>query len=360
MKVIRFSIIIPVYNSKDYIKECIESLQRQSFQNFEVIFVNDGSTDGSGDLCENIAETINEIPIRVFHQENSGQIEARYHGIRNAYGEYCCFLDSDDTLTSNALEEISMVVDTYSSDAIIFNGQRCLNGDSFPFWPEYNSEVTFYSGDGIKRIKKDLIFTRRLNNLAFKAIRTSILKSSIIYNNVTFIREEEDLMMQLPIFDKVESVVYIPKVLYNYRLNPTSVTGRYNPSRFPAKAYVLNERLKYSIKWGFRGFEIIRINLLVQSIKRTVFLLRNIVKDNSQLVISELSSIATSEEFYEIYNNRKNIDCDLMTRILIKLLNIKSYWLIFFIILLLRIFFGSDKQVNTVLSRSYFSETLNG
>lgn len=360
MSQLRFSIIIPVYNSKDYLQECIESIDRQSYKNFEVIFINDGSTDGSGELCEKIAEIYSNIPISVYHQENLGQIEARYCGIRHAKGEYCCFLDSDDSYASNAIENLSLVINRYFSDVVIFNGQRCLNNQSYPFWAEYNQDLMLYTEDDLKKIQHDIIFSRRFNNIAFKAIRTSILKDSLLYKNVAFIREEEDLMMQLPIFDKVKSIVYLPKLLYNYRLNPTSVTGRYNSNRFIAKAYVLNERLRYAEKWGFYGFNTIRYEILAQSVKRTVFLLRNVICDNKILVNSEIRSIARSDDFKDLYLNRKCIDSDFITEFLIQIIYKEYYYLIIVVILFLRFFFGQDRCVNTVLKAEYFSDALNG
>lgn len=360
MNQLRFSIIIPVFNSKDYIQDCIESLCRQSYKNFEVIIINDGSTDGSGELCEHLANIYSDFVIRVCHQENLGQIEARYNGVRCACGEYCCFLDSDDTFTSDALKELARIIDIYSSDVIIFNGQRCLNGDSFPFWQEYNQKEMLYIGENIKKIQHDLIFSRRFNNLAFKSIKTSILQDSLIYHNVTFIREEEDLMMQLPIFDRVKSIVYLPQLLYNYRLNPTSVTGRYNSNRFIAKAYVLNERLRYAQRWGFEGFDSIRFEILAQSVRRTIFLLRNIITDNIKLAYSEIRSMSCSKDFRDLYLNRKNNHCGLATKILIRLIYKKCYLSIMIVIFLLRLVFGRDKYTNTVLKKAYFDESLNG
>lgn len=90
----KVSIIIPIYNVKDYLKECIDSVLMQTFRNFEVLLIDDGSTDLSGELCDKIS--LNDSRIRVFHKLNGGPSSTRNYGIDRALGEYIIFLDSDD------------------------------------------------------------------------------------------------------------------------------------------------------------------------------------------------------------------------------------------------------------------------
>ena len=88
------SIIIPVYNVKDYLAKCLHSICEQTYKNLEIIVVDDGSSDGSGELCDQFALT--DSRIKVFHQENQGQSCARNKGLAIAKGEYIGFVDSDD------------------------------------------------------------------------------------------------------------------------------------------------------------------------------------------------------------------------------------------------------------------------
>lgn len=91
------SIIVPVFNTSSYLESCFSSIRRQTFENFEVIVVNDGSTDDSGDKC--IAEVRKDSRFHYFEQENLGQSSARKLGLENSRGKYICFLDSDDEVT---------------------------------------------------------------------------------------------------------------------------------------------------------------------------------------------------------------------------------------------------------------------
>ena len=104
----KFSIIIPVYNSEDYLSECIESVLRQTFQDFEIILINDGSSDRSGEICENYTKI--DPRIRVYHQINAGVSTARNLGLRSATGEWTLFLDSDDRINCHTLNYIYKVI----------------------------------------------------------------------------------------------------------------------------------------------------------------------------------------------------------------------------------------------------------
>ena len=100
----RISVIVPVYNADLYIKDCIESILRQSFRDFELILVDDGSLDRSGEICD--AYEKKDSRIRVIHQTNQGQAAARNHAIKIAKGEWVCFVDSDDLIHPNMLKSL--------------------------------------------------------------------------------------------------------------------------------------------------------------------------------------------------------------------------------------------------------------
>ena len=95
------SVIVPVYNVEEYLKQCLDSILEQTFSNYEVILVNDGSTDSSGLICQEYAEK--DARIRYFEKENGGLSDARNYGIEQAQGEYLTFVDSDDFLDASHL-----------------------------------------------------------------------------------------------------------------------------------------------------------------------------------------------------------------------------------------------------------------
>ena len=99
-----FSIIVPVYNTEKYLSKCIESIISQTFSDFELILVNDGSTDSSGNICDDYAKQ--DSRIKVLHSENKGVTHARKLGVNQAKGDFVLLIDSDDTFVNNFLEEI--------------------------------------------------------------------------------------------------------------------------------------------------------------------------------------------------------------------------------------------------------------
>ena len=100
----KISIIVPVYNTEKYLRRCVDSILAQTFTDFELLLINDGSTDSSGAICDEYTQK--DSRVRVFHKENGGVSSACNLGLDNARGEWITFEDSDDTLPVNALEDI--------------------------------------------------------------------------------------------------------------------------------------------------------------------------------------------------------------------------------------------------------------
>lgn len=132
----RFSIIIPVYNVEKYLDVCVESVLCQSFSDFEVLLIDDGSTDTSGVICDTWAAK--DTRIRVIHQENQGLSGARNTGIREASGDYLMFLDSDDWwATPKVLEKIALRINQTDVDVLSLNYVKVWdNGNKMVYFPD--------------------------------------------------------------------------------------------------------------------------------------------------------------------------------------------------------------------------------
>lgn len=99
MRRIKISVVVPIYNTLDFLERCVASIRRQTYENLEILLIDDGSTDGSGQLCDTLARQDNRI--RVYHKENGGASSARNFGIQNAIGDYIGFIDSDDYIDTD-------------------------------------------------------------------------------------------------------------------------------------------------------------------------------------------------------------------------------------------------------------------
>src|SRR4051794_29720494 len=113
-----FSIVVPMYNSEKYIGHCIESVLNQNERDFQLIIVNDGSTDTCGDIADKYASK--DSRIKIVHQINAGSFHARINGVDNAQGKYILFLDADDTLKEYALERLKKQIYMDEADIYIF------------------------------------------------------------------------------------------------------------------------------------------------------------------------------------------------------------------------------------------------
>ena len=122
----KLAVLIASHNRRDATLGCMSRLLPQLGEDARVYLVDDGSTDGSSSLCDNLPSLYPDLKFKIIHQENSGQIAARYKGIDNATGEYCLFLDSDDLFVPTAIQDLSCAINHNKSDIIIFEGQRFL------------------------------------------------------------------------------------------------------------------------------------------------------------------------------------------------------------------------------------------
>lgn len=170
---IAVSVIVPIYNVEEYLKACLESLERQTLQNIEVILVNDGSTDGSENIARQYVDRYKKFSL--IDRENGGLSAARNSGIKNATGKYIYFLDSDDYLIDTALERMYQKAEEENLDVLKFSAYNFEDGkDAERVWETYKYEGEYpdvYTGvellnrmrcngdNGI--VSCDLIFTRR-------------------------------------------------------------------------------------------------------------------------------------------------------------------------------------------------------
>ena len=113
----RFSVIIPLFNKAPYVKKALESVSDQSFRDFELIVVDDGSTDDSLSVAKSVLEG-SAIDYQLIHQENAGVSTARYNGVATSHGDYICFLDADDRWTSSFLERMDVLIREYPNAGI--------------------------------------------------------------------------------------------------------------------------------------------------------------------------------------------------------------------------------------------------
>ena len=204
---IKVSIIVPIYNGEKYIEECIKSIQKQTFSNFEILLINDGSTDKSKNICEEISN--NDKRVRFINQENRGVSKARNKGIELAKGEYITFIDCDDFIDSNYIEELynSCIINKVKMSIC---GIRIRNIDRNTVELKQIEEAKYKSIDALYELF-------RFRNLNWGPCGKMIHKSLLV-NEVKFplIKIYEDLVFVYRAIYQCNELYFTNKCYYNY------------------------------------------------------------------------------------------------------------------------------------------------
>ena len=201
------SIVIPVYNKADYISQCLDSLLKQDFGSFEIVAVNDGSTDESGAICNQMAET--DSRIRVIHQQNGGVTAARKTGVEAAEGRYIVFVDADDQLLPGALATLHQAIEAAGADEVIA---------TFCTQDGVHSPVVY---EGLQPDTDTMIRAIVTGKKRFPILWAVIFRKEILsgcLNTPREIIEGEDLMMQVQVLMKQPRIWFIKDCVYAYNL----------------------------------------------------------------------------------------------------------------------------------------------
>ncbi|MBP3633296.1 MAG: glycosyltransferase [Oscillospiraceae bacterium] len=235
-----FSIILPVYNVGALLERCVLSVLEQDLTDHEIILVDDGSTDGSGPLCDALAAQ--HSCIRVIHKENGGLSSARNAGLEIAQGQYAWWVDSDDWIEPGALASLYSAAQGCGADVIKFDHFRVQT---------QKTKICSSAASGIYQNEQVKI----LQDLAFYGAGTYCLSAwSHIYrleflrsNSLSFVSERvigsEDYLFNLQVLLLAKSVCVLPEALYSYELRQGSLTQRYKAD-LPKRYGVLREFLR--------------------------------------------------------------------------------------------------------------------
>lgn len=320
------SVVVPVFNGLPYLAECVDSLKRQTDSEFEVVFVDDGSVDGSSEFCDQVCSDMDNW--RVLHKGNAGLLLARCDGISLARGEYILFLDADDCLSPNAIEVVSRVISDMHPDIILFDYSRS---------PEMNTAVLgsrhlaygLFEGREMN-VVRDAVCSGGLNNLCTKVFRRTLFEHGIDYESYAGLMHGEDLLQLLPLVDAARSFCHIPDVLYYYRVNSEGSTASYKPSQLSDLRLVFDSAREYALQWGEKASR----NLKGAAVINAFWLLRNASADASLSMGDKLAQakclqafIEENEGFIDVDNPDMRLDIRLVMSSLISGKTVIALWL---------------------------------
>ncbi len=216
---INFSVIIPLFNCGEYIKDCLNSILNQTYQNFKIIVVNDGSTDNSLE----IAKSVKDERIKIVTKENGGLFHARITGLKTADKDsYIVFVDADDKIESNLLETLKEVFEN-GSDTAIFRLKTFGEDEKERELESVYSDGQRFNGSAKKEIIKTLFTTAKINSIVCKSCKQSLIETKIL-ENYPRIAIGEDALFTMNLFKNAQDITYIDRPLYLYRQNLKSMS----------------------------------------------------------------------------------------------------------------------------------------
>lgn len=316
-----FSIVVPAYNAAHFLKEKIEALLEQSYSDFEIIIIDDGSKDETAGICNEYAKK--DIRLQCYSIPNSGSGIARNMGIKKAKGEYLLFVDIDDELYPDALERIAQYCEEEKPDLIVF-GHKVMNTAGKEI-REISYNETSFAGDYMRK-EFGQFYERTQPYCTYGVPWNKVYKREIIEEeNVMFpnLRRHQDQVFVLSYLTHVKRVLFVEDVLYKYYAPNTFETERKLPEDYFLNIIELDKRCRNIIEsWGVLDEKLMRVldaKLVFLSIKacENLILRSNIVEQIRTYEAYE--QIITDVSVKEAIMNAEKIEYKRYQRILILL-----------------------------------------
>ena len=241
-----FSILIPVYNVENYLRQCLDSILTQSVIDYEVILVNDGSTDNSEAICMEYASK--DKRFRCYSKTNEGLLLTRRYSLKYAQGDYILFLDSDDYWESNLLAVLKNEIDMDGSyDMILFRYKRVRDNGAMIYEDKgVFKDRSVFTDENRDDFLKEFVSSSRLNTMWSKCVKREVVDIHADYSSFQD-KKGEDLLQSMSLIQNSKKILYLDKVLYNYRLSTTGRGRNFKPKYLydlDVVRYYVYEKLK--------------------------------------------------------------------------------------------------------------------
>lgn len=241
-----FSVIIPVYNVEPYLRKCLDALVPQIVDcsySAEVILVDDGSTDMSGEICDEYARAYPEC-ITAYHKQNEGLLLTRRYGYQRAKGEYIINCDSDDLMAPDALRSLADVIQRMGADVVIYNAE-CLHSDgtTSAFFKDIFSTEEL-SGVKMSTVNEQYLLDHSITSMCCKCYKRACVDEKVDYRMYGSVNQGEDFMQSAEIYASANRAVYYNKTLYYYRI-ASGMTAKFNPDYYRESKIVFQHVYNY-------------------------------------------------------------------------------------------------------------------
>lgn len=299
------SVIIPVYNVEKYLKRCLDSVISQTYENLEIILIDDGSTDTSGKICDEYA--IKDKRIRVIHKENGGLSSARNAGLDVAVGNYVTMIDSDDFVLKNHIETMYNQIVKYNADVAAVGFNIFFDGDN---------ETLQYNNPDVILHDRESVIKELLHIGSIKQSAWGKLYRLELFNDIRYPvgKLYEDLAVIYKIMLKTDKTVYIDAALYQYYMRENSIMQ----SDFFIKQYVEVEFIEESMQLVENAYLELKDEACGRKVWSYCKTLHRILssKDKDKYIKEQKEMIYKIKHYGKNLLNKKNIDKNLKIKIL--------------------------------------------
>ena len=281
------SIIIPIYNSEKYISECVDSIINQSYKDFELILVNDGSSDKSGLLCEQIA--LSDHRIKIYHKENGGAASARKYGVEKAKGEWILFSDSDDIMPNGAIEDL---ISKDNGNCELILGTILYKRQRLFIYTE-NFETSINKSEYIKC----LLDRKTYYGPCSKLYKRSLF-DNIIWDTDKEIFQNEDLLMLITLTTKIQNPIIVSNNYVHYHCiekEDSISTKQMSLTGWSRLFYKIREELELTNNFN-EDIKTAYFNYIIWSLY--TFILANGYFTNDKILLNEIRILQNESSVY--------------------------------------------------------------
>lgn len=301
----KFSIVIPIYNSEKYLEKCINSIINQTYDNYEILLINDGSTDESDLICKKFVNDFANV--KYYFKENTGVSDTRNFGLEKSSGDFITFIDSDDWIDNNTLKEINDIIKNDPEIEIVQSNLKIFNDSNQIDMFKLKKNILVESGT----IKDELINTIIAINYGKSEIFGNCRcaggkfykRKLLMENNIRFpygIKSFEDGIMNLKAYMNASKIKILAKSFYFYRQHSDSTTHSYANNQYEQNTIIIEEIEKIigNNKLYNDVFKYCKMELF-NGIVRSKLMLAN----NYKKVKKELNIILHNDIFFNFINN---------------------------------------------------------
>lgn len=246
-----FSVLVPIYNAQEYLPRCLDSIMGQTWKDFELILVNDGSTDKSGEICEAYARKYPHT-VRVIHQENKGALLTRRVAMRVAKGDFFLIPDADDYIYPHTLATVAEAIARYRCDLVLYDFHRV---DLFTKETKIIRQLPIDTKSTDFIIDKNVLYRQICISNTAGMLNTKAFSRELVDWDVDYSRwgkkicVSNDLFQVFPIVTNAQKVVYIKEPLYCYVKTKGSITTKFIIEKYDSYMAIYRRREKYMDLW---------------------------------------------------------------------------------------------------------------